>query len=36
MTTLLGTWIAVDSNILMANLFGEDMPLESIYNSLFE
>lgn len=36
MTTLLGTWTAVDSNVLMAGLFGKDGPLNNIYDSLFE
>lgn len=35
-TTLLGKWTAVDSNILMASLFNENGPLFNIYNSLFQ
>lgn len=36
MTALLGNWTAVDSNILMESLFSTGMPLESVYDQLFE
>ncbi|CAD8043530.1 unnamed protein product [Paramecium primaurelia] len=36
MTTLLGNWTAVDSNVLMASLFDDYGPLNNIYDSLFE
>ncbi|KAM3132162.1 hypothetical protein pb186bvf_015757 [Paramecium bursaria] len=36
MTTLLNQWEAVDSNLLMANLFDQGKPLNNIYDSLFQ
>lgn len=36
MTTLLGNWTAVDSNVLMSSLFDDYGPLNNIYYSLFE
>jgi hypothetical protein len=35
MTTLLGNWTAVDSNVLMTSLFDENGPLNTVYDTLF-